>query len=99
MEFVNYFLEVFPKGTELITYSLKLSIITLIWPLKIVFFSLHNLLTGRDYTYSLDDISDLVITIVISVWLYTYILWSNRDRPKEVNYAASKDEIYFYNIL
>ena len=85
--FVQWFLNVFPVGAGYISLSMKLSIFTLIWPLKIVFFTLHNLLTGRDYSYSLEDIFDLGITIVVAVWLYTYIIWSNKELPVGENYA------------
>ena len=44
-------------------------------PLKVLLFKIHNYLTKRDYTYTIDDICDVAIAICISVWIYTYQEW------------------------
>lgn len=45
-------------------------------PLRVVTFSVHNYLTRRDYSYSIDDICDLVVFVCLIIWIYTYFDWS-----------------------
>ena len=48
-------------------------------PSKVIAFSVHNLLTKRDYSFSIDDFSDLALTTCIFVWMYTFYIWSGLD--------------------
>ena len=58
---------------------LKLSLCTLVWPCRVILFSIHNYLTGRAYSYSLDDLCDVFIALAVFVWTYSYIHWSKTD--------------------
>ena len=57
--------------------TFEMCIISLVMPCKIISFSVHNYLTKRDYTYSIDDFCDLGISICAIVWIYTYFEWSS----------------------
>ena len=52
-------------------------------PSRLILFTVHNYLTKRDYSYSLDDICDFGITVCVSVWLYTWFDWSIIDCPPD----------------
>ena len=62
---VNAFIETF-----------EMCLIAIVMPCKTILFTVHNYLTKRDYSYSIDDICDLGILICIIVWVYTYFHWS-----------------------
>ena len=57
--------------------TFEMCLIAIVMPCKTLLFTVHNYLTKRDYTYSIDDICDLGILICIIVWIYTYIAWSS----------------------
>ena len=76
-KFYETYLISFNDVTIALMNSLKLSVWMLIWPCRIILFSIHNYLTGRAYTYSLDDLCDLFIALSIFVWSYSFIVWSN----------------------
>ena len=80
---------------------MKLSAATLVWPCKLILFSVHNYLTGRDYSYSIDDLFDIIMLVVIAVWYYTYILWSAKPLAPEDerDFIKSNDDIYFYHVI
>lgn len=48
-------------------------------PLRAFCFTVHNMLTKRDYTYSIDDLFDLIIAICVGVWTYCILTWMNID--------------------
>ena len=62
---VNAFIETF-----------EMCLIAIVMPCKTLLFTVHNYLTKRDYSYSIDDICDLGLLICIIVWVYTYFHWS-----------------------
>ena len=62
---VNAFIETF-----------EMCLIAIVMPCKTLLFTVHNYLTKRDYSYSIDDICDLGLLICIIVWVYTYFSWS-----------------------
>ena len=47
-----------------------------------ILFTIHNYLTKRDYTYSIDDIGDCAVAICVGVWIYTFRQWSQIE-PEE----------------
>lgn len=55
--------------------SFNVALITLVMPIKLVASSVHNILSKRDYSYSIDDWSDIALAICIFIWIYTYLLW------------------------
>lgn len=65
-------------ATSLVT-CFQLSLCLLIWPCRVILFSIHNYLTGRAYSYSLDDLCDFIIALVIFVWSSSYIIWSKSE--------------------
>ena len=68
--------ESFPVCRDSLFLSFELGIVSLIMPFKLLLFSIHNYLTKRDYTYSIDDVSDFALAICMCVWIYTYSSWS-----------------------
>lgn len=53
-------------------------------PFKLLLFTIHNYLTKRDYTYSIDDIGDIAVAICVGVWIYTFQAWSAIEpQPEE----------------
>ena len=100
-EFLNYYISIFPEVARDLYMALMLSLSTLIWPSKIVLFSLHNFLTGRDYTFSIDDMCDLGVAISVIIWYLTYVIWSNKEVPDavfEAGYVTNSAEKYFYHM-
>ena len=85
----------------MLTFSLKLSAATLVWPCKLILFSVHNYLTGRDYSYSIDDLFDLIMLVVIAVWYYTYIVWSGTPLPpgESRDFIQTNDDLYFFHVI
>lgn len=67
----------FPKLVESMGASFELSVFALIMPIKLLLFSVHNYLTKRDYTFSIDDLSDLAIAICVSVWIAYYFKYKD----------------------
>ena len=57
-------------------------------PLKLIMFTIHNYMTMRDYSYSIDDICDLAIAICIGIWTYTYMTWTKEEIPLDVQFAV-----------
>ena len=53
------------------------AVFALIVPAKgLLFAGVHNYLTKRDYTYQIDDLSDLVVVVCVVIWIYTWYSWS-----------------------
>ena len=77
--FLEMYLVSFNDVTNAVMTSLKFSLCILIWPCRVILFSIHNYLTGRAYTYSLDDLCDLVIALNVLAWSISYIIWSKYD--------------------
>jgi len=48
-------------------------------PLRLVMFSIHNSLTKRDYSYSVDDYSDITVLLMLSIWIYTRYTWNTES--------------------
>lgn len=48
-------------------------------PCRIILFTVHNNLTKRDYTYSIDDLCDLGIATCVAVWIYVKIKWTTTE--------------------
>ena len=103
--FIIFYLTSFDGVTIAIMSSLKLSLCILIWPCRVILFSIHNYLTGRAYTYSLDDLCDMVIALSILVWTYSYIAWSNVDlgmteeeRQRELPHVTRPDHVYVLHL-
>ena len=71
-----FFGEKFPIAVDNLTSSLKTSLPTVIWPCRLIFFTVHNYLTGRDYSYSMDDLFDIIMLTVVTVWFSTYMIWT-----------------------
>ena len=55
--------------TENLVNVMYLAIATLVVPLKLLLFALHNWLTNRDYSYSLEELCDVGITACVCVWI------------------------------
>ena len=53
------------------------ALITLVFPIKTFLAIAHCKLTNRDYTYSFDDLCDLVLFVTLSYWIYIYLNWAN----------------------
>ena len=89
----------FPLLVENLNACYNLSLMALIMPLKLVFFTIHNHLTKRDYTYSIDDICDLAIAICVGVWIYTYESWNDYVIDESGTFAVTPAEKYTFNAL
>ena len=44
-------------------------------PLRLLVSTIHNKLTKRDYSFSIDDFFDLGIAVCVGVWIYTVTSW------------------------
>ena len=64
-------------------------------PLKCLMFTLHNYFTKRDYSYSIDDLSDLAIAVCVGVWIYTYFDWGSRE-SEDPELANTRQEKYAF---
>ena len=53
--------------------------IAVIIPMRTLLFTLHNRLTKRDYSYSIDDFCDLGLAACIFVWVYVF--FNTKDIP------------------
>ena len=75
-EMINRY-TIFEEGYEKIKpeiiYSLQISIVLLLMSSRVIFVTLHNWLTKRDYTYQIDDFCDLVYICLIITWIMDYI--------------------------
>ncbi len=71
--------EKLPIITAALIPAFWLAVTSLVMPFKILLFSIHNVLTKRDYTYSVDDFCDLGLGVCVGVWIYMYITWSKLD--------------------
>ena len=69
----------------------------MIWPVKALLFTLNNILTKRDYTYSIDDFSDLILFVCIGYWIYKYLVWSEIEVDAE--FITSKTEAYVFQVM
>jgi len=57
-------------------------------------------LTKRDYSYQLDDLCDMAISICVGIWTYTYYTWNQElQDPDDGKFARTKPEIYTINAL
>ena len=74
--------EEFPKTRDALMITLYMCLVSLVMPLKIVAFTVHNLLTKRDYSYSIDDICDIGLLVCDIVWFYTYMAWSSLPKDE-----------------
>ena len=82
--------ESFPKATDDLFVSFELGTLALIMPFKLLLFTIHNYLTKRDYTYSIDDIGDIAVAICVGVWIYTFQAWSAIEpQPDEKAYIEN----------
>ena len=68
-----------PVLVDSLSFSFRIATYALIMPFKLILFTIHNYLTKRDYSYSVDDISDLAIAVCVGVWIYLFDKWSNED--------------------
>ena len=77
--------------------SFEMCLVALVMPLKAVSFTVHNYLTKRDYSYSIDDICDFGILVCVIVWFYTFIEWSTlpKDEGSE-SYVITSADVYTY---
>lgn len=66
-----------PVLTDQVMDCLKTAIFALIIPLRILLFTLHNFLTKRDYTYSIDDICDVGLAGCILLWVYNFFAYQS----------------------
>ena len=71
--------EYFPLLVDWLSLSYQSGLIALIMPLRLVMFTIHNSLTKRDYSYSIDDYSDITVLIMLSFWIYTRYTWVNES--------------------
>jgi len=68
----------FPELVDTLGACYNLAVFALIMPLRAVIFSVHNVLTKRDYTYQIDDFFDLIIAVCVGMWVYLVFIWSNQ---------------------
>ena len=64
-----------PGLVLVINQVFQTTLVASIIPLRILLFTLHNYLTKRDYSYSIDDLCDLGLATCICVWVYYYFLY------------------------
>lgn len=55
--------------------AFEISICALIFPVKTLLFTIHNYLTQRDYTYSIDDACDIILLGTVTYWILQYTRW------------------------
>ena len=80
--------------------TFEMCLVALFMPLKIVTFTVHNYLTKRDYSYSIDDICDLGILVCVIVWFYTFIEWSTLPKIEGTEtFVITKADVYTYHIM
>ena len=65
----------FKPLTDNLFRAFEIALIALIVPTKTFLFSVHNYLTQRDYTYSIDDACDILLLGTVSFWIYTFVAW------------------------
>ena len=77
-------------------------LLTLIMPVRIILFSVHNYLTKRDYTIQLDDYCDFGIVICVFTWIAIDANFSQYE-PSELEYALnlidSRDDKFAFQIM
>ena len=61
------------------TGAFHLSVLSLYVPCRTFLFTVHNYLTNRDYSYSIDDLCDLMLLGSVSFWLNLYRTWDTLD--------------------
>ena len=76
--------------------SFQTAVIALIMPLRLLMFSIHNSLTKRDYSYSIDDYSDITVLLMLSVWIYTRYTWNTEPIPDPSAAALVSTEFDVY---
>lgn len=59
----------FPATSLALYNSFFTANIALIVCAKLVLFTVHNHLTKRDYSYSIDDVFDLGLAVLIIIWI------------------------------
>lgn len=57
------------------TRAFYITMVSIYVPCKTLLFSVHNWLTNRDYSYSIDDLCDLMLLAIVSYWLHLYNTW------------------------
>ena len=90
----------FPILVEQHQLAFDMAIVALIIPCKIIVFTIHNWLTKRDYTYSLDDICDFGIATCVAIWIYLYDTWSkepNPDYPEHTRFENFTNQMIIRN--
>lgn len=81
---------------ESLIASLDLAMLTLIVSIKLVLFTVHNYLTKRDYTYSIDDVFDLFLAVLISIWVQQYYAYSSLPKPGTYDFVVNSDDLYAF---
>ena len=82
----------YPAARDNLISMFYFSLLAMIMPLRVVTFSAHNYLTRRDYSYSIDDICDLVVFVCLFVWIYTYFDW--KDIVDDDRFAHTPEDRY-----
>ena len=59
----------FPGTSKSLANSMYSASMTLLFCAKLILFTVHNHLTKRDYTYSIDDLFDLGVAVLVIVWI------------------------------
>ena len=87
----------YPAARDNLVSQFFFSLIALIMPIRVITYSVHNYLTRRDYTYSIDDLSDLVVAVCVSVWIWTYVEWA--DVVTDSRFEATKADRYTWQVM
>ena len=83
-EFVEIIAVIDTHWAELVrtlSNSFYIGIALLIMPTRVILYTIHNYLTKRDYSYSIEDICDLSIGICIGIWIYSFYNESSKKVP------------------
>ena len=69
-------LKLFPAMVDALDHSMLMSEIALVMPARTILFTLHNWLTNRDYSYSLEDLFDMLLLGMLLWWYEKYYEWA-----------------------
>ena len=64
-------------------------------PTRVILYTIHNYLTKRDYSYSIEDICDLSIGICIGIWIYSFYNESSKKVPY-FEYERAEETYMYY---
>ena len=87
----------FPDTTKYLFNSFTEAVVFMVWPIKTLLFTVNNILTKRDYTYSIDDFSDFILFVCIGYWVYTFLIWASVESQE--TFVTTRIENYVYQVM